>query len=244
MESTIIIKHKIPNGLRTLKLKTEGCELNQFSFEQDGVEIFKLPIAILEKIKLLQTLPTDNSFDMFEVKASKGLLEEWLHEVLPTCHEYSLRHLIVRNSSATKELMQRKQLPVQKPGQYFHIDQEHSDLVNIWLPLNEKPLTDFQLGFIKYRNALLSTIGLKDMYTKDKELIISDFEENATLIYPVSCLSCGYAVVFRSGGENAVVHGSFRFDKMEHQTGMPRTSMEWRCQFKDPINGFGPCKNT
>ena len=240
--STITIKHKVPNGLRKMTLKTAKYQFNDF--KRDGVEIFKLPNAIIEKIQQFQTtLPLNNTFDITEVKTSKNLLEEWLHEILPICNKYSLRHLIVRNSNATKDLMHRKQLPVQKPGQFFHIDQEHSDLVNIWLPLTSEILTDFQLGFIKYENTLLNTIGLKDIYTKDKKFIISEFEKNACLIYPSVPLHFGYAVIFRSGGENAVVHGSFRFDDIENQTNMPRTSMEWRCQFKDPINGFGPSSN-
>ena len=239
MNSTITIKHKIPNGLRTIKLRTKSCGPDSFDFERDGATILMLPPNIFEHLSMLLTLPLDDSFEMSTVKAIKPMLENWLHEQLPLCSKYSLRHLIVRNSHASKGLMNRKQLPVQKPGQFFHIDQEHSDLVNIWLPLTSEPLTDFQLGFIKYQGILLNTVGLKEVYKKDKKTMVKEFEKKAVLEFP-SNLSYGHAVIFRSGGKNAVVHGSFRFDGEENQTGSLRTSMEWRCQVKDPINGFGP----
>ena len=80
---------------------------------------------------------------------------------MPLCRKYIIRHLIVRNSHASRGLMTRKQLPVQKPGQHFHIDQDHSDLVNIWLPLTSEPLTDFQLGFIRYEKPTHGCNGIE-----------------------------------------------------------------------------------
>ena len=56
-------------------------------------------------------------------------------------------------------------------------------------------------------------------------------------------LKLGDAIIFRSGGKEAVVHGSFRFDAREKQTDLPRMSMEFRCQYKDPIDGFGHSEN-
>ena len=168
------------------------------------------------------------------------MVERWLHLKMPLCSKYIIRHLIVRNSHASRGLMTRKQLPVQKPGQHFHIDQEHSDLVNIWLPLTSEPLTDFQLGFIRYENQLMNATDWSNVRTK---LFTGECEKQARVIYP-AMLKLGDAIIFRSGGKDAVVHGSFRFDAREKQTDLPRMSMEFRCQHKDPIDGFGPQQKT
>ena len=94
--STITIKHKVPNGLRTMTLKTAKYQFNDFKC--DGVEIFKLPNAIIEKIQQFQTtLPLNNTFDIAEVKASKNLLEEWLHEILPICNKYKFNPSTARS---------------------------------------------------------------------------------------------------------------------------------------------------
>ena len=53
----------------------------------------------------------------------------------------------------------------------------------------------------------------------------AEFERTAQLLFKPG-LRWGDAVVFRSGGARAVVHGSFRFDAEEHRTGRPRTGGE------------------
>ena len=214
---------------------------DSFDFAKDGVAVRKLPSEIVEKLSMLQSLPVDDEVDMVKVKEVKDMLEQWLHLKMPLCVKYTIRHLIVRNSHAPRSLMTRKQLPVQKPGQYFHIDQEHSDLVNIWLPLTCEALTDFQLGFIKYENQLMDATGLKKLYKEN--LPLEEYEKHARVVYPCM-LKLGDAILFRSGGKEAVVHGSFRFDAPEKQTDLPRMSMEFRCQYKDPIDGFGPRQKT
>ena len=241
MTSTITVKHKVPNGLRKLTLATERCALDSFDFVRDGVTVLKVPRDIVAKLSILRSLPVDEEVDMVEVKEVKDMVERWLHLKMPLCSKYIIRHLIVRNSHASRGLMTRKQLPVQKPGQYFHIDQEHSDLVNIWLPLTSEPLTDFQLGFIRYENQLMDATGLKQMYKEN--FTLKECEKQACVVYP-AILKLGDAIVFRSGGKHAVVHGSFRFDAREKQTDLPRMSMEFRCQYKDPIDGFGPQQKT
>ena len=185
------MKHKVPNGLRTLTLATERCALDSFDFVRDGVTVLKLPRDIVEKLSILRSLPVDEEVDMVKVKEVKDMVERWLHLKMPLCSKYIIRHLIVRNSHASRGLMTRKQLPVQKPGQHFHIDQEHSDLVNIWLPLTSEPLTDFQLGFIRYENQLMDATGLKKLYKENFSL--KECEKQARVVYP-AMLKLGDAI--------------------------------------------------
>ena len=81
--TTITVKHKVPNGLRTLTLATEGCALDSFDFERDGVTVLKLPQEIVEKLSVLRSLPVDEEVDMVEVKEVKDMVERWLHLKCP-----------------------------------------------------------------------------------------------------------------------------------------------------------------
>jgi len=263
-----------------------------FDFHRDGVTVLKLPPDILECVRGL--LPAvgvcesgnsgthapnvDVATTDVDVNAAaqrlRHVLEPWFHEVLPGIHtttvcggNYSLRHLILRNSHATVEQSARKQLPVQKPGAHFHVDQEHSDLVNIWLPLSlslaedAEGISDFHFGFLrnKLTGRIMDVGGLRELFSTSSESTrdtaatqraarSAEFEANQRIVYCEN-LKWGDAVIFRSGGAKAVVHGSFRFDEytdagnpsaIQLRTGKPRISLEWRCQYCDPVSGFGP----
>ena len=52
----------------------------------------------------------------------------------------------MRDTHAREGPLTRKTLPLQRPGRAFHIDSDHTDLVNVWLPCDE--ISDHQLGFL------------------------------------------------------------------------------------------------
>jgi hypothetical protein len=269
--STITLKHKVQNGARQLRVRTTA--ISALDFAADGVAFVALPPAILPELSVLQTLveaeEADLNFEAFT--RARAALETWLNAWLPTAtqqrehaHLY-LRHCIVRSTPAGHGPagMQRKTLPLQRPGRAFHIDSDHTELVNIWLPLSDAPLSDNQLGFLldggsvttrtvttqgdPHRVAageatgsrLLDTAGLKRLYAGGKEAF-AEFERGAAVAYKPG-MRWGDAIVFRSGGQRAVVHGNFRFDSEGgHRTDAPRRSVEFRCQPQDESLGFVP----
>ena len=250
--STITLKHKVQNGAREQCLATAAAASSDLDFARDGVAFVALPAELVPQLAVLQTLPhaeeQDVDFDAF-VRA-RTALEAWLNawlsraagggeaaELRPRPRHHYLRHCIVRDTHAREGPLTRKTLPLQRPGRAFHIDSDHTDLVNIWMPLGDAPLSDHQLGFLRTADGqLLGTSGLKRLFATGN---FSDFERSAAVVHKPG-MRWGEAVVFRSGGRRAVVHGSFRFDGEKRRTGLPRRSVEFRCQPEDEGLGFRP----
>ena len=143
--TTISLTHKVPNGKRTLKLPVEVFTTNP-DFDKHGITFLILPDELKAKLSILQTLPYTSIVDLEAVSEARLALEAWYHEAIVSCKNYNLRHIIVRDSHANPELLTRKPLAVQKPGPSFHIDADHTELVNLWLPLEDTPLSDYLFG--------------------------------------------------------------------------------------------------
>ena len=259
--STIVLKHKVQNGARELKLATAPARAD-LEFARDGVAFVTLPPALLSRLSALRTLAHANeaAVDLEAFGSARAALEAWLNAWLPSAshaaaqgdesqppppppHHY-LRHCIVRDTHPAEGAAARKTLPLQKPGKAFHIDSDHTDLVSVWLPLEDEPLSDHQLGFLSVAQGggagggaggLLGTEGLKRLFASGD---FAAFERRASVVHRPG-LKWGEAVVFRSGGSSAVVHGSFRFDG-DRRTDAPRRSVEFRCQPRDDGLGFSP----
>ena len=231
--TTITIKHKVPNGTRQLQLAAHPCD--SFRLETDGVCILEMPPALCKQLEVLRQLPHVQEVEKRQVVQARLALEEWFHGQMPSCAHYFIRNVTVRDSHCeTAELLNRKQLAVQRPGGAFHIDAEHTSLINLWLPLvdEHEAVSDFQFGFLRLATgALLRTADLNSMYKRDRR-DFDRFAGAASVVYKPR-LRWGHVVVFQSGGEAAVCHGSFRFDHPMLRTNARRTSVEFRCQRRE-----------
>lgn len=254
--STIVLKHKVQNGARELRLATAPARAD-LQFARDGVAFVALPPALMPRLTALRVLAhaDEAAVDLEAFGTARAALEAWLNAWLPSAsqvavahgdesqqqppHAYHyLRHCIVRDTHPAEGAARRKTMPLQRPGKAFHIDSDHTDLVNIWLPLGDDPLSDHQLGFLsdsEGADELLGTVGLKRLFARND---FATFERRASIVHRPG-LRWGDAVVFRSGGSRAVVHGSFRLDG-DHRTDAPRRSVEFRCQPRDDGLGFTP----
>ena len=243
--ATITLKHKAAQGGG---IATRTCVVNQrraasfssFSFEKDGIELRKLPTELLEgPLAILRTLPSDTPPDFPATVAARLALEQWLHQAMPQyCKGYMARNVTVRHSSATESMQNRKQLSVQLPVSMFHVDAAHTPLINMWLPVGEHCVTDYQFGFLETEDGhVMTTNGLIQMFASKRgqnkaaaAAAAQKQQQQLSIVALPSTLSWGDVVVFRSGGPDAVVHGSYRFDDTECRTGEDRLSVEFRCQ--------------
>ena len=238
--ATIGLKHKAARGggmaKGTFPVNQRRAEsFSSFSFEQDGVELRKLPLELLEgPLAVLRALPTDAAPDFPAVVAARVALQDWLQRSMPQyCDGYIARNVTVRHSSATESMRNRKQLSVQLPVSTFHVDATHTPLINMWLPVGDSPVTDYQFGFLETEDGrVLTTTGLIQLFAAPGEGKGKAVVHGEPRLSIVACpdLEWGDVVVFRSGGPDAVVHGSYRFDEEECRTGEDRLSVEFRCQ--------------
>ena len=239
--ATITIKHKAAQGGGIIKQMLPVQQRREtFTFLTDGIELHKLPTELLEgPLAILRTLPTDATPDFQAVVAARLILQDWLHQIMPQhCTGYIARNVTVRHSTATENMCQRKQLSVQLPVSIFHVDATHTPLINMWMPVGPNPITDYEFCFLEMNEHVLTTNGLIELFASkgsNRKTMLKQLS-----IVPLPPIEWGDIVVFRSGGPDAVVHGSYRFDDPLLRTGEDRLSVEFRCQQKQqqqPVNG-------
>ncbi|CAJ1406556.1 unnamed protein product [Effrenium voratum] len=108
----------------------------------------------------------------------------------------------------------------------FHIDHkqncatmEEGVQVNVWLNLSERPISDFHLGFLEQRGAMLAGKDLPHLTQEDLQEVAVRYQ---------ALLGKDEALIFQSTGAMSVAHGSFRFQNEQKLTHEPRYSLEFR----------------
>jgi acetoin utilization deacetylase AcuC-like enzyme len=238
--ATIKLKHKAAKNGGVVELTLPVYQRRKyFTFEEHGIELFKLPKNLLDgPLAVLRTLSTDLEPNFSAVVEARLALQNWLHNVMPQhSRGYIVRNVTVRHSSASDSMRRRKQLSVQLPVSTFHVDAIHTSLINMWLPISLCPITDYQFGFLDLDGTILTAKGLIDLFMS-KTLNNTTQHQSLSIVEMPNKLCWGDVIVFQSGGSNAVVHGSYRFDDHSQRTEEARLSVEFRCQQqnKQPSN--------
>ena len=166
-------------------------------------------------------------------------MEAWFRTFYPG---YKLRHIIPRstlsgprgssNHSCTVRLPPssvRRSFPLQSPVLRFHVDSDHTDFVNLWVPFTN---TSYPLGFLYDHHLGEYVTGEMASKLFASPSVRSEAPNRYAVLYrflpPQTC------VLFQSGGRLGLVHGSVGVPGREEGE---RESVEFRGQRYDEGRG-------